>query len=305
MFACKLCNKQYKWPADLRRHERVKHRENSEPAQITGLYPFKVQRVHPEARSEASISANPEAQRVQLKTGQEPVQVKTTALQLDDEQQVLNFPDVKQTFMVFNHPASFLLSGPSSCGKTMFVVRLLKFQSQMIDQDIDEIIWCHGMNQSYHRDIKKMFPKIQFIEGLPDCTKFDAQKKRICILDDLQNQTTGNIVANLFTKGCHHTNTTVIYIQQNLFPKNKEQRDISLNAKYMVIFKNPRDSRQIGILASQMGKYELIMEAYKKATIVPYGYLMIDVTQNAHDDLRIRSGIFPDDKDNIIYLGDP
>ena len=35
---------------------------------------------------------------------------------------------------------------------------------------------------------------------------------------------------------------------QNLFPKNKETRTISLNAHYMVVFKNPRDKSQISHL---------------------------------------------------------
>ena len=46
-------------------------------------------------------------------------------------------------------------------------------------------------------------------------------------------------VANLFTKGSHHRNVSVVFLAQNLLPKNKCARTMSLNAHYIVLFKNP------------------------------------------------------------------
>jgi len=203
--------------------------------------------------------------------------------------------------MTYSHPFSMLIAGPSGSGKTVFAVRLLKFLPVMVDQQIDEILWYHGMEQSFHRDIKKMFPKVRFVEGLPDCSQFDAARSRLCLVDDMMSQTKGNIISDLFTKG-RHTNTSIVYINQNLFAKNREQRDISLNSKYICLFKNVRDARQVSVLASQMGKHDLITKAYEHATSKPYGYLMLDLTQTAVDELRVRSQIFPDDEDNIVYL---
>ena len=57
---------------------------------------------------------------------------------------------------------------------------------------------------------------------------------------------------NLFTKGSHHRNLSVIYIVQNLFHQGKGNRSISLNSHYLVLFKNPRDKLQILTLAKQM-----------------------------------------------------
>ena len=56
-------------------------------------------------------------------------------------------------------------------------------------------------------------------------------------------------IADLFTKGSHHRNLSVIYIVQNIFHQGKEMRIISLNAHYIVLFKSPRDRQQISILA--------------------------------------------------------
>ena len=59
-------------------------------------------------------------------------------------------------------------------------------------------------------------------------------------------------VANIFTNGSHHRNISVAFLVQNLFHKNKHIRTISLNAHYMVLFKNPRGASQFASLARQM-----------------------------------------------------
>ena len=61
-----------------------------------------------------------------------------------------------------------------------------------------------------------------------------------------------NRIVNLFTKGSHHRNLSVIYIVQNLLHQGKGNRSISLNSHYLVLFKNPRDKLQLLTLAKQM-----------------------------------------------------
>ena len=48
-------------------------------------------------------------------------------------------------------------------------------------------------------------------------------------------------IADLFTKGSHHRNLSVIYIVQNIFYQRRETRNISLNAHYIVLFKSSRE----------------------------------------------------------------
>ena len=98
-------------------------------------------------------------------------------------------------------------------------------------------------------------------------------------------------VASLFTKKSHHRNISVMYIEQNLFHKGKNHRTISLNAHYMVLFKNPRDESQIYSIAQQMfprnSTYMLV--AFTAATSEkPHGYLLIDMKQQTPDRLRLR-----------------
>ena len=125
-------------------------------------------------------------------------------------------------------------------------------------------------------------------EGLP--TSFDASKRNIVVLDDLMAETDER-VTNLFTKKSHHCNRSVIYLVQNLFPKNKESRTISLNSQYIVVFKNPRDVSQMTTLAKQMypGRVKFVQEAFADVTSTTYGYILVDLKQDTPEDLRLRN----------------
>ena len=83
---------------------------------------------------------------------------------------------------------------------------------------------------------------VEYLEGIPgELDKyFKKNKKNLIILDDLMNEVSKSPkVTQLFTRG-RHDNLLVIYLTQNLFHKN--QRALSLNSDYMVIFKNPREN---------------------------------------------------------------
>ena len=91
---------------------------------------------------------------------------------------------------------------------------------------------------------------------------------------------------------------------QNLFPKNKESRTISLNSQYIVVFKNPRDVSQMTTLAKQMypGRVKFVQEAFVDATSTPYGYDLVDLKQDTPEDLRLRTSILPDDAVQYVYM---
>ncbi|XP_031551207.1 uncharacterized protein LOC116288542 [Actinia tenebrosa] len=106
-------------------------------------------------------------------------------------------------------------------------------------------------------------------------------------------------VLNLFTKGSHHRNLSVIYMVQNIFHQGKVNRGISLNCHDLVIFKNPRDKLQILNLSKQMyrpGKTEYFLQKYEQAVSRPYGYLFIDLKTTTPYDCRRRTNVFPGEK---------
>jgi len=188
------------------------------------------------------------------------------------------------------HPFTAIVAGPTSCGKTRFVFRLIDNVVQMIEPPPSKIVYCYGEYQQLFCN----YPRVVFHQGLPDLNDFDGSEPVLLIIDDLM-QETNDTVANLFTKGSHHRNVSVVYLAQNLFPNNKFARTMSLNAHYMVLFKNPRDATQFANLARQMypKRSQFAVEAYKDATTEPYSYLLVDLRPEQDDDLRLRTNIFP------------
>ena len=141
----------------------------------------------------------------------------------------------------WQHPFTCIVAGPTGCGKTTFVARLLRNASEMIDPPPERVTWYYGEWQAGYKNID--LPNLHLEEGLP--TSFDNDGKRgLVVLDDLMAETDGR-VTNQFTKKSHHSNTSVIYLVQNLFSKNKESRTISLNSQYMVIFNNNKNETRL------------------------------------------------------------
>jgi len=135
------------------------------------------------------------------------------------------------------HPFTALVAGPTGCGKTRFVCKLIENARAMIDPPPRRVVYCYGEYQQLFRK----YPRVTFYQGLPNADDFDCRELVLLVVDDLMNETDDS-VADLFTKASHHCNISVAFFVQNLFYKNKHIRTISLNAHYMVLFKNPRDA---------------------------------------------------------------
>ena len=108
-------------------------------------------------------------------------------------------------------------------------------------------------------------------------------------------------MCDLFTKGSHHRNVSVILV--NLFHQGPKCRDISLNAKYVVALKNVRDRNQFSFLARPAYPENScsLYRAYLDATSRPHGYLILDFSQDRDDRVRFRTNVFPDERPAVIY----
>jgi len=144
-------------------------------------------------------------------------------------------------------PFTAPLAGPTGCGKTRFVFKLVDNVVHMIDPPTTRIVYCYGEYQQMFRE----YSDVVFRQGLPDVTDFDGSEPVLLIIDDLMNEVDES-VANIFTRGSHHKNLSVILLVQNLFHKNKHVRTISLNSHYLVLYKNHSDASQIANLFRQM-----------------------------------------------------
>jgi hypothetical protein len=136
---------------------------------------------------------------------------------------------------------------------------LLENLQKTISPPPQRIIWYYGQWNRY--------------EGIPDdienADSLEVSERNLIVLNDLVAQSDKDKrTADLFTKGSHHQNLSVIYIVQNIFHQGKEMRNVSLNAHYIMLFKSPRDKQQISMLARQIntGIMQKFMRSYEHAT---------------------------------------
>ena len=134
------------------------------------------------------------------------------------------------------------------------------------------IVWCHSENNAPHR-----LKSVSFVKGVADFEN-PENVPTLIVLGDLMDSAYSTKVSELFTKGSHHRNISLILITQNLFHQGPSSRDISLNNKHIVVFKNPRDKAQILQLAMQV--YPTFHETYLEACKVQHSYLFFDITGN-------------------------
>ena len=105
---------------------------------------------------------------------------------------------------------------------------------------------------------------------------------------------------------------STIYIKHNLFHQSRLGRDIELQNTHIVLFRSPRDVLQINNLSQQLGLGSQLKDWYTKATYIPYGHLVIDLTPKTVDFLRfctisgsIPSNVFsPQHKQQTTFLSD-
>ena len=196
----------------------------------------------------------------------------------------------------WQHPFTCLVAGPSGCGKTQWVLKFITHLTEMMKPPALRIIYSYGEWQPIYRTLPI---HVELREGLSDIPEY-SEEPTLLVIDDQMDEVDKNVM-RLFTKGSHHRNISVIYIVQNLFGKNKDHRTISLNAHYLVVFKNPRDNSQIMHLAKQIypGESNYVKEAFALATREPHGYLLVDLKQTTPDTLRFRSHIFPEEKREV------
>lgn len=197
--------------------------------------------------------------------------------------------------MHFIAPFKLIVSGPSSSGKTQFVLRLLSEKEQMIwGKPIKKIIWC-CRQKLFVPVLLHRIPNVIVNEGLPDMS--NVEENSLIVFDDLMLQSFTRDICEMFTINSHHRSISCILILQNIFHRGQFCRDISLNCQYIVLFKNPRDQSQFGALARQIApdKWRELEKVYKTVTKSPWSNLVLDLTQEALDIYRFKTNIFNPD----------
>jgi len=148
-----------------------------------------------------------------------------------------------------------------------------------------------------HQPVFNGYPQVHLEDGLPQLNDevFDGREPTMIVVDDHMFDV-NQLFADILTKISHHRNISILYLTQNLFNKNRYARTISLNAHYLILFKNRRDAEQFAIFARQMYPtcWKFAAEGYEDATNMPYGYLLVDLKPDQDERYRLRTNVFPE-----------
>ena len=193
------------------------------------------------------------------------------------------------------------LVGPSGSGKSHLIHDFLIIR--IFQPDFDKIYYFYQHYQSLYGLMSKNIKNIHFIQrvdfeftqSLPN----NGTKYLLIFDDSCEEISSSKKFAKIATAG-RHKGLSTIYIKHNLFHQSRLGRDIELQNTHMVLFKSPRDALQINTLSQQLGLGSQLKDWYTKATSIPYGHLLIDLTPKTVDSLIFctNSGSIP----NIFFL---
>ncbi len=210
----------------------------------------------------------------------------------------------------FEPGCTHLLAGQSGSGKTTYIFNVMKHQQEMFgDFPPQKIKYYYGIYKPLFDKMKETIPNISFQLGLPSLQELeeftDPDHHTMIIIDDLMTLAKdSSIVEDIFCQISHHKFVTCYLLVQNLYAQGKKMRTISLNAKYMTIFRNPRDAYQLQILGRQLfpGNSHALVEAFEDCLKHDtFAYLVIDLTPHTPQEQRVRTHIFPAQL-TIVYV---
>ena len=220
--------------------------------------------------------------------------------------------DFDDPITTFQAGSTHIVFGQSGSGKTRFIHRVLKHKRQVFgDRPPVKIQYYYGIWQDFFAEFEKDIDNITFHQGLPTEEELlafsDPNIHTLIVIDDLMHEACNSQVIELiFTRLSHHRFLSCFYLLQNPFVQGKTQSTINVNAKYIEIFRSPRSLMQLRYLNSQLFPDcpGLLVDSYNDVMKCnQYGYLVIDLTANCPDEIRIRTKVFPGEQ-TIVYKND-
>ena len=199
----------------------------------------------------------------------------------------------------FKLPFGMCIYGPSSSGKSSFLLKFIAESEYLISPPPCSVFYCFG-------EMNPMVPILQkagvdVYEGVPPEDLIKKQPKPLLlVLDDLMLTINENYLSDLFTKKSHHQNFAVIFATQNLF--ERKVKVARQNSQYLTLMRSPNSELSIRNIGTQLfpSKLDFWQSAYAQATNRPYGYLVVDMHAASDPALRLRTNIFKEDE-KVIF----
>ena len=202
-------------------------------------------------------------------------------------------------------PSCTIIAGPSNSGKTSLLSKILIHKNNLFTTQNQKTILFYNQDQEIYKSwndsgfINHSQKGVPSVADFEDIINFHSEGRgAIVIFDDLGGEISNNLhfFEHVFVVLAHHSNLTVFLVVHNLFEKSL--RTISLNTNRFVITANHRDKSQIGFLSRQAFPQSKIFltSVYNHILLsFPYGYIVLDFSQNRSEYLRISTRWFTGD----------
>ena len=208
----------------------------------------------------------------------------------------------------FHSPTSIAIYAPPYSGKSTLTRKILEHGDELFTAPPSFTVYCYKEWLPMFDEMKHSVKGLILHKGVPSreqVEKWAQGKHFILVLDDLQQVCEKDKeVAEMFTVGSHHLNFTLIYLCHNIFSKGCFSRLINLNSHYNILFRNNRDILQVQTLGRQIfGKQcSYFMDAYNKATSLPWGYILINLhPKTRQNTYKLITHIIPGEM-TVVYL---
>lgn len=206
-----------------------------------------------------------------------------------------------RVFYRIKTPAQIMLIGPSQCGKSTLLLKLIYQLNNTLDKDITNIIYCAPCSKVTDskyveklQDICKLKDKkLHIYENPPSIDTIQnifSKQDVLLILDDVTGFKESDLnLGELSSIHAHHSNITCIYSLQNPFQKSKiDLTTISRNLTFRIIFYQTNDWLMYKTLNSKIfpDKKNFLLHCLEKARKRGINYICVDT--NPHTTLERR-----------------
>ena len=202
-----------------------------------------------------------------------------------------------------------IVAGPSRCGKTTFVGRLLAQAGCVMTRPPGKVVYYYSQWQPLLAEFVRRGLVQEAVPMVPTVAdvrrRLRPEQEGMVIVDDFMKEANADL-GYMFTALSHHHRVSVVFLTQNLFSQHGPYRDMSLSATYIVCFKNPRDGSQMWHFARQFrpDRPSFVVEGFRAATRQPFSYVLFDFHPETADYLRMRARVLPDDDGPLLVVGE-
>ena len=151
------------------------------------------------------------------------------------------------------------LVGPPETGKSQLIYNWLKIET--FQPKFDQIYFLHQHFPPPYDFMLREIENIEFVQGVNfefiDSIKNNSTKYFLIFDDTWEEICNSRAFVDIATAG-RHRGLCIIYINHHLFHQGKQGRDVELQNTHIVLFKSPREHKELRLAHSWVSVQSLL-----------------------------------------------